>query len=120
MPDPLDPDEARRKIERALEIQRIKRELRRRRAKPPKEPRPPNPLHHISWNTYLGKWQVRISKDGRWLIRRFYKTQAAAIAARDQTLATGRAPPARRPGRPRGSKLVRELIREMDERGELD
>jgi probable addiction module antidote protein len=99
----------RRRLQRAYEIKDIKeikeimRELARRNRgrPPPPPPKRPNPLLCIQWNASRGKWRVRIRKGGRYVINRLYKTQEAAIAARDQTLATGRAPPGKPLGRPR-------------------
>jgi hypothetical protein len=65
--------------------------------------KPRNPRHHISWSASAGKWLVRIKRNKRKIINRHFTRLEDAIAARDLTLATGQAPPAKRTGRPRGS-----------------
>ena len=101
--EPLESAEARKKIKLSREIKRVKRG-RGFPVRPPKEakePKDPNPLHHIQWVASKRKWLVRIERNGRYILNRKYKTIAEAITARDETLATGRAPPRRAVGRPR-------------------
>jgi hypothetical protein len=47
------------------------------------------------------RWLVRIVRNDRYILNRKYKTIEEAIAARDETLTTGRAPPGRAVGGPR-------------------
>ena len=59
---------------------------------------PKKRLHHIQWLASNRRWLVRIERNGRHILNRKYKTIEEAIAARDETLATGRAPPGRAAG----------------------
>jgi hypothetical protein len=59
-------------------------------------------MHGISWAG--GKWQVRLYRGKCKIIDRHYTNLDVAIEARDYTLANGKSPPARRSGRPLGSR----------------
>jgi hypothetical protein len=118
MPDDLpSADDVRYRLALAYERKALKKELRRRDLlqKPPPTPRPPSPHHHIFRSE--GRWRVRIGRGIKTVINRRFRTLEEAIAARDHALATGHAPPGRRVGRPRGTKLDREILRLLTEDG---
>jgi len=85
---PIDRYATAKKIERQLALRRMKQELSRqeRQSKAP-------PLRNVRWDVSSQSWVVEIKRAGRVLIRRSYKSQEDAIAARDYTLAHGEPPP---------------------------
>ena len=77
---------------------------------------PKKQLHHIKWLASKRRWLVRIERNDRYILNRKYKTIEEAIAARDETLATGRAPPGRAVGGPRKTPIDAWIMRQRARR----
>jgi hypothetical protein len=77
---------------------------------------PKKRLRHIQWIASKRRWLVRIVRNDRYILNRKFKTIDEAIAARDETLATGRAPPGRAVGGPRKTPIGAWIMRQRARR----